>query len=63
MLRVLPPIAAVTLLDDIAYDARPLLPQVTIPTLLCWGRQSAMSDLATGEFLAQRQPPQGHGPH
>jgi pimeloyl-ACP methyl ester carboxylesterase len=56
MLRVPAPIAAVTLLDDIVYDARPLLPQVTLPTLLCWGRHSAASDLATGEFIAQTQP-------
>lgn len=56
MLRVPPPIAAVTLLDDIVYDARPLLPQITLPTLLCWGRHSAASDLATGEFIAQTQP-------
>jgi pimeloyl-ACP methyl ester carboxylesterase len=55
MLRVPAPIAAVTLLDDLTYDARPLLPQVTIPTLLCWGRQSATA-LATGEFVAQAQP-------
>lgn len=56
MLRVLPPVAGVTLLDDIAYDARPLLPQVTLPTLLCWGRHSALSPLAAGEFIAQAQP-------
>jgi non-heme chloroperoxidase len=56
MLRVPPLIAAVTLLDDLVYDARPLLPQVTLPTLLCWGRHSAASDLATGEFTARTQP-------
>ena len=56
MLRVPAPVAGVMLLEDIVYDARPLLPQVTLPTLLCWGRHSALSPLATGEFIAQAQP-------
>jgi non-heme chloroperoxidase len=56
MLRVPPPVAGATLLDDITYDARPLLPQITLPTLLCWGRHSALSPLATGEFIAKTQP-------
>ena len=56
MLRVPAPVAGVTLLDDIAYDARPLLPQVALPTLLCWGRHSALTPLAAGEFIARTQP-------
>ena len=56
MLRVPAPVAGVMLLDDIVYDARPLLPQITLPTLLCWGRHSALSPLAAGEFIAQAQP-------
>ena len=56
MLRVPAPVAGVMLLDDIAYDARPLLPTITLPTLLCWGRHSALTPLAAGEFIAQMQP-------
>jgi non-heme chloroperoxidase len=56
MLRVPPLVAGVTLLDDIVYDARPFLPQVALPTLLCWGRHSALTPLAAGEFIAQPQP-------
>jgi hypothetical protein len=41
MLRMAPPVAGVTLLADLAYDARPLLPQVALPA---------------GEFVAQTQP-------
>ena len=53
MLRVAPPVAGVTLLADLAYDARPLLPQVALPTLVCRGRHSAVSPLPTGEFIIQ----------
>lgn len=56
MLRVPPPVAGVMLLDDLVYDARPLLPQVTIPTLLCWGRHSALSAMEAGEFVAHTRP-------
>jgi pimeloyl-ACP methyl ester carboxylesterase len=56
MLRVFPPVAGVMLVDNMAYDARPLLPRVTLPTLLCWGRHSALAPLSTGEFIAQTQP-------
>jgi non-heme chloroperoxidase len=56
MLRVPAPVAGVMLLDDIAYDARPLLPQIALPTLLCWGRHSALTPLAAGESIAQMQP-------
>ena len=56
MLRVPAPVAGVMLLEDMVYDARPLLPQVTLPTLLCWGRHRALSPLATGEFIARAQP-------
>jgi pimeloyl-ACP methyl ester carboxylesterase len=56
MLRVAPPVAGVTLIADLAYDARPLLPQVALPTLLCWGRHSPFTPLPTGEYIAQAQP-------
>ncbi len=51
--RVAPPVAGVTLLADLADDARSLLPQVALPTLVCWGRHSAVSPLPTGEFIIQ----------
>jgi non-heme chloroperoxidase len=56
MLRVPASVAGVMLIDDIAYDARPFLSQISLPTLLCWGRHSALSPLPTGEFIAQAQP-------
>jgi pimeloyl-ACP methyl ester carboxylesterase len=56
ILRVSPPVAGVTLFADLAYDARPLLPQVALPTLVCCGRHSAITPLPTGEYIAQAQP-------
>lgn len=56
ILRVAPPVAGVSLIADLAYDARPLLPQITLPTLLCWGRHSPFTPLPTGEYIAQAQP-------
>jgi pimeloyl-ACP methyl ester carboxylesterase len=55
MLRVAPPVAGITLLDDVAQDVRPLLPQITLPTLLCWGRHSKLSPLWTAEVIVQAQ--------
>jgi pimeloyl-ACP methyl ester carboxylesterase len=56
MLRVPAPVAGMMLLDDMSYDARPLLPHVTVPTLLCYGRYSALTPLETGRFTAQALP-------
>ena len=56
MLRVAPPVAGITLLGDVTYDARPLLPRIALPTLLCWGLHSQLSPLATGEFISRAQP-------
>jgi pimeloyl-ACP methyl ester carboxylesterase len=56
MLRVAPPVAGITLLGDVTYDARPLLPQIALPTLLCVGRHSKLTPLPTAEAVVQAQP-------
>lgn len=60
ILRVAPPVAGVTLLAELAYDARPLLPQVVLPTLVCWSRHSVLCPLPTAQFITQAQPNAGH---
>lgn len=56
MLRVPAPVAGVMYLDDIAYDARPILTEITIPTMFCWGEHSAMVPRAARDYIAHVQP-------
>jgi pimeloyl-ACP methyl ester carboxylesterase len=44
-------IAACILFDQTVQDYRPALPRVTVPTLLCFGRDEKLIPVAAGEYL------------
>jgi pimeloyl-ACP methyl ester carboxylesterase len=52
MLLVPAPVAGVTLLDNILQDYRDQLPNVALPTLLCFGH----NNIPSGEYIVQHQP-------
>jgi non-heme chloroperoxidase len=44
-------IASCVLFDQTVQDYRPVLPKVTLPTLLCFGRDEKLIPVAAGEYL------------
>lgn len=44
-------IASCVLFDQTVQDYRPALPKVTVPTLLCFGRDEKLIPVAAGEYL------------
>lgn len=44
-------IAGAVLFDQTVQDYRPALPKVTVPTLLCFGRDEKIIPVAAGEYL------------
>lgn len=56
VLRLPASIAGAIFFDEIVQDYRPMLPQVTVPTLLCFGRDAQMVPLEAGEHLLEQLP-------
>ena len=49
-------IASAILFDQTVQDYRPVLPQVNVPTLLCWGRDEKLIPIAGATHLQQTMP-------
>jgi non-heme chloroperoxidase len=54
--RLPPTIASCVLYDQTVQDYRPVLPKVTLPTLLCFGRDEKLIPVAAGEYLQKHIP-------
>ncbi|MFN8188767.1 MAG: alpha/beta hydrolase [Gaiellales bacterium] len=54
--QIPPGIAAPILFEQTVVDYRELLPQLTIPTLLCIGRVEGIVTVAAGEYMRDRIP-------
>ena len=54
--RLPPTVASAILFDQTVQDYRTILPNVTVPTLLCFGRDEEVVPLAAGEHLLQNLP-------
>jgi non-heme chloroperoxidase len=55
-LRMPESIAGMILFDESVQDYRPVLSSVTVPTLLCFGRDEKLVPIAAGEHLQQSLP-------
>jgi len=54
--RVPEPIAGAIIFDQTVQNYRETLPKVTVPTLLCIGRDEQLVSVAAGEWMAERLP-------
>jgi len=69
--RVPESIACTILFDEVVQDYRPVLSTITVPTLLCFGRDEKLYPVAAGEHLREKLPQaqlvvfeqSGHCPH
>ncbi|MFC0523616.1 alpha/beta fold hydrolase [Pontibacillus salicampi] len=49
-------IASAILFDQSIIDCRPYLPHITVPTLLCFGKEEKLIPMAAGEHLLEQLP-------
>ncbi len=56
MCKVPPAVASAILIDQTLVDYREILPNLTVPTLVCYGRDEKLLPVAAGEDLVQRIP-------
>ena len=49
-------IASAIIFDQTIQDYRPVIPEVTVPTLLCFGRDEKLIPVAGGEYLQEHMP-------
>ena len=49
-------IASAIIFDQTVQDYRPVVPKVSVPSLLCFGRDEKLIPIAGGEYLAEHMP-------